>query len=386
MKTFVLSVLSLSFVTMGAAQNAASPPAPHARDKPIAAAYYFPNWHRQPDLAGEAFGEWPNVARATPRFGGHLQPKHPVWGIEDEADPNVMAKKIATATDHGLSAFIFCWYYHKQGPYLDRALNEGYLKAVNRSRLPFALMWANHDVYPDRKGVVTREVFDRMTDVLITRYFKDPAYWRVASRCYFSIYEPKTLVEGLGGAVPARATLDSLRDKVRRAGLGELHLNLIDWQVSQMPDAMQLVRDLGADSLTSYVWIHTIPLTTFPTHDYTKMRDDYFAYWEAHWAACGTPHFPNVTMGWDPTPRLQPGQPHTGKRYPDTPVLVGNTPEAFRDALAAARDRALRLPPGLRIITLYAWNEWTEGGYLEPDTVHGMKYLEAVRDVFSPRP
>ena len=30
------------------------------------------------------------------------------------------------------------------------------------------------------------------------------------------------------------------------------------------------------------------------------------------------------------------------------------------------------------------WNEWTEGSYLEPDQVHGMKYLEAVREVFPP--
>jgi hypothetical protein len=35
-------------------------------------------------------------------------------------------------------------------------------------------------------------------------------------------------------------------------------------------------------------------------------------------------------------------------------------------------------------VTINAWNEWTEGSYLEPDTVHGLKYLEAVRDVFAP--
>ena len=50
-----------------------------------------------------------------------------------------------------------------------------------------------------------------------------------------------------------------------------------------------------------------------------------------------------------------------------------------------ARDRLLARPAGERILNINCWNEWTEGSYLEPDTVHGMKYLEAVRDVFGRR-
>ena len=35
-----------------------------------------------------------------------------------------------------------------------------------------------------------------------------------------------------------------------------------------------------------------------------------------------------------------------------------------------------------RILTINAWNEWTEGSYLEPDTVNGYGYLEAIKRVF----
>ena len=50
------------------------------------------------------------------------------------------------------------------------------------------------------------------------------------------------------------------------------------------------------------------------------------------------------------------------------------------------KQRLLAKPNGPRILNINCWNEWTEGSYLEPDTVHGMKYLEAVRDVFGAPP
>jgi hypothetical protein len=47
-----------------------------------------------------------------------------------------------------------------------------------------------------------------------------------------------------------------------------------------------------------------------------------------------------------------------------------------------AKQRLLTEKNGLRILNLNCWNEWTEGSYLEPDTVHGMAYLDAIKAVF----
>ena len=97
----------------------------------------------------------------------------------------------------------------------------------------------------------------------------------------------------------------------------------------------------------------------------------------------GKPYFPNVTVGWDSTPRACQTDNYRLGTYPFTSVIVNNTPEAFKAALESARDfAAANLLPARRIVTVNSWNEWTEGSYLEPDTVNGMAYLDAVRDVF----
>ena len=150
------------------------------------AAYYFPNFHCDPKVEqwhGKGWTEWELVKNATPRFVGHMQPKVPLWGYEDEADPVVMEKKISAAAGHGISAFIFDWYWHQEGPFLERCLDEGYLNAANNSDVKFAIMWANHDwleihpatryqPYPTRlTGAVSEQVFIDATEHIIERYF-----------------------------------------------------------------------------------------------------------------------------------------------------------------------------------------------------------------------
>ena len=109
--------------------------------------YYFPNWHVDPKNEkwhGIGWTEWRCVQYAVPRFEGHSQPKKPLWGYLDESDPKVMEKKIATAKEYGIDGFIFDWYWHTDGPYRRKCLDEGFLKAANNEEIDFAIMWCNH--------------------------------------------------------------------------------------------------------------------------------------------------------------------------------------------------------------------------------------------------
>ena len=373
------------------------------------AVYYFPNYHvdsRNEMVHGKGWSEWELVKAARPRFTGHYQPRIPLWGYEDEADPAVFARKIDAAAEHGIDAFLFDWYYYNDGPFLQRGLEEGYLQAANNQRLKFALMWANHDwidIHPARHdvkpavlypGAITRETWERMTDYIVHRYFSHPSYWKIDGRPYFSVYEMYRLIDGLGGIGEAQRAIASFRAKTKAAGFLDLHFNAVVWGVQVLPsekvvtNPQQMVAAAGVDSISSYVWVHHVPLKDFPTTDYASMMQAAIKNWSELASQFDVPYYPNVTMGWDASPRTYQAGPFGNFGYPYTPSIVNNTPAAFKTALQAARDFLVERAPtqqAQQVLSINAWNEWTEGSYLEPDTVTGMGYLEAIRDVFGGR-
>ena len=234
---------------------------------------------------------------------------------------------------------------------------------------------------------MTPAVFEQIGDKLIKNYFRHPSYWKIDGNPYLSFYDLTKLLENFGSVPAARAALDAFRAKAKASGLPGLHLNAVVWGHTILPSEIkpvstsQLVQDLGFDSVTSYVWIHHVELPQQMT-DYNTVRDGYFNYWEGARKSFSVPYFPNVTMGWDSSPRADQRDEFGNVGYPFTNTIGNNTPENFHTALEQTKQRLLTQPDGPRILNINCWNEWTEGSYLEPDTVNGMKYLEAVRNVF----
>jgi len=368
------------------------------------AVYYFPNWHyeeRNRPFHGANWTEWRLMQHATARFPGHDQPKVPLWGYEDESLPGVMDKKCRTAVEYGIEAFVFDWYWYAGAPYLEGALKRGYLGNQNHHGLKFALMWANHDwcnYHPSIKSGNYEVHFPWDTsfkdigavwDYIIRNFFAHPDYWRVDGKPYFSIYAVNRFIIQMGGVEKAAQAIALLQEKAQAAGVGEIHVNAI-WFDNLEADPHTVCNQhewhnrIGFSSYTSY----NVPMFTmcpreerpFPRLDHREAFDFYLPKATKALNTLPAPYYPVVTMGWDSSPRTIQSDTYENGFYPWLPVMEP-TSEIFegelRDAVALMKNK----PQSEQILFVNAWNEWTEGSYLEPDRKNGFGMLEALKRV-----
>jgi hypothetical protein len=353
------------------------------------AAYVWPAYQPEPRWAelgifDEGIGEWQNVKEAVPKWDGHRQPLKPLWGYENEADPKVVAKKIDAATSHGVNVFIYDWYWYGRRPFLEDALNKGFLGAPNSAKMRFFVMWANHHVCklwdnraadkkwkePTWRAWVDADEFRKISRRWIAMYFTRPNYYRIGGRPVLMIYEVKTFVEGLGGQEKAASALALFRRDCEAAGLGGVHLMACDYALAPSD-----VKALGIDSATIYNFVHWSRTAGNP--DYSEWAAKGAARFDAARRSLGVKaYFAHASVGWDTNPRY----PAKSVR----PTVLDSTPGKFEVALRRAKDWCdANTPSGCpKLITINSWNEWTEGSYLEPDTHFGFGYLDAVSKVF----
>ena len=357
------------------------------------AAYVWPAYHpaaRWAELGifKDGKGEWQNVYESTKRYPDDLQDARPLWGYENEADPIVVARKIDAATAAGVNVFIYDWYWYEGRPFLEEALEKGFLKAPNNERMRFYIMWANHNVnnlWNNRIGKaakrnlvwsakVSDEDFRTIVSHWINAYFKRPNYYRIKGCPVLSIYLAGSFVEW-EGLEKAKERIAYLRTEVRKAGFPDVHIQQIGAEGAPVR--------IGADSMTLYNWnyrtrtrLNSTNETELTYRQYGELSLAQFDVTKREAAAIGATYYPHLACGWDTNARYPAGE----KRN----IVHGRNPQDFEMFARRVRDWAdANLPAeGPRLITVNSWNEWTEGSYLEPDDRFGYGYLDALRRVF----
>lgn len=390
-----LLIILLILLIAHRSQGQKQPPSSKRYD---VAAYVWPSYH--PDDRAKIFwpmgiGEWETVMKNKSKFEGHEQPRYPLWGYINEADPYVMEMEIKAAADHGVNVFIFDWYWYDGMPFLEGCLNNGYLKARNNNNVKFYLMWANHNVnmtwdkrnagLPNDallwKGGVNRAEFEVICHRVIEKYFSQPSYYLVDGKPSFMIYELNTFIEGIGGIEQAKDALNWFRNETVKAGFKGLDLqvtlrhsgsDVTGIAGENIGTQAETIKHLGFNGLTHYQFCHFVDINK----DYLEIIKDVVAEWGNLGKENSAPYYPHVSIGWDNNPRFEMFRKG---------ISTNNTPENFEKALIMAKEYVDAHPNQAPLITINSWNEWTETSYLQPCTMYGYGYLDAVKRVFCPK-
>ncbi len=354
-------------------------------------AYYYPGWHpcRVRDASfPRNWNEWQLVYNCKPAFSGHEQPKLPLWGPENEAEPEVFSKKIAAAEQYGVDLFVFAYYWSRGKRLLEGALNEGFLKNSRRGKTAFALMWANRMprkvmpvkdaaarlIDPSRLVYTDPADFVQFLDHVSEHYFCQPDYFRVNGACYLSIFDTTFFIRQLGPELAARAIQDGR--KILDTKGYKLHLAAID----PIPAHQPILKQIGFDSVTHYVFLPD--WSGDYLQDFNVCANGKQKLWQDYQSATGLPYVPSVSPGWDANARAADYGQEKPRKYPWSPVLTGTSPGAFGGFLRQAVEFAVKKSEFPHpFVMISSWNEWSEGHYLEPDQKYGFAWLDQVRAV-----
>jgi hypothetical protein len=332
----------------------------------ISGAYYFDGWTGKTD-------RWHLPRRLKEEFGERC----PIWGWVTST-PDIMRQQIDCAANHGLNFFAFCWYYpedtNKVTP-LNNALNI-FLEAPNQKKLDFCILVANHEGF--RIGPAEWEA-------CCTRWlalFKNPSYVKADGKPLIIFLSPYTLDKLFGGPEAVRAAFDQLRTKAEQAGLPGVSIAGC-WDARELDPPKSGLPKNEVESGYSFVTGYAMPHFYAPNwpkkrQTFQHLIDGHVKAWDILARHSTLPYIPVATLGWDMRPWEKPGllEDQQVIYFPD------RTPQKLETMVRNAKwwigKNPLRTSRE-KLLLMYAWNEYGEGGYITPTKQDGSTYLEAVK-------
>ena len=165
-----------------------------------------------------------------------------------------------------------------------------------------------------------------------------------------------------------------LRQQVRQASGSKLYIVAM---LFGLPKTAPAAMRVGFDAVSTYANALGTGGRAVP---YAQCAASARRQWEAVARAASGGFLPTVTLGWDYRPAMRDPAQATRPRNPDwcEPATGEQWTQQLREAaVASVRNPWNQRFPG---VVVYAWNEFLEGGWIEPTVAEGMRRISVIAD------
>lgn len=353
-------------------------------------AAYFGGWKSPPEAAVTWYtpSPWTTNAEQDRYFSDYTE-RYPTYGAVDEDDQSIIDYHLELADAAGIDVFAVCWY---RDAYLSYALDR--IKASQSSaEIKYCILWANH--YESMSPTESDKEWFFEGVRLMAVHSQNDRCWTKDGRPVMVFFSSthfddviRTALGQSAGYTPTQNETNALMDDVFNIAAnvfdGDLTGGISGATVSaasgdgpyivMMTPSSRYAQANHVDCVTAYnVRTGTFPDATRYAHSFTELQSACLQKTVANVTTCnqyGSTFWPVLMAGWDARP--WGGTDGDAEADNCTP-----TDAEFRAACRAARIQA-QDPVCDTTVFLYAWNEFGEGGYVQPTVGSGTARLNAL--------
>lgn len=355
---------------------------------------YLPQFHTIPENDawwGQGFTEWTNVKRGKSYYPGHYQPRVPLHNkYYDLSDLKVLEQHIQMARNAKISGFAFYHYYFSGKTLLQKPI-ESY-RDHSKEQFPYCLIWANQSwartwYRADAgKQVLLQQEYGKEDEWrrqfnYLLRFFNDKRYIKINNKPIYIIYLP----QDIKGKEEMFRLWNTLAIKNGYNGIYLIAMNT-GWGLDKSYNLY--------DAYMEFEPIHTIQEDTSYRKQLQRLKANHingieankcilknkflvqnsfsYTYLCRQLEANSNKNRSNKTFlgtfsGWD----------NTSRKDESGWIVPGSNPKRFGKHIEKMLHLSEQL--GNEYLFLNAWNEWSEGAYIEPDEKYGFAYLNELR-------
>lgn len=338
-------------------------------------AFYLPQFHETKENNrwwGRGFTEWTSLKNASSLFEGHNQPRIPLHNnYYNLLDDNVKMWQVNLAHKYGIYGFCIYHYWFNGHMLLEKPLEQ--FKSNTKLKIHYCISWANESWtnawVSDNAETLIEQTYGNQDEwtahfQYLLPYFLDDRYIKIDGKPLFIIYRPE-LIDDIA---PMLSLWNILAKENGIPGIAfasqQMHFDInspvgkkyFSYQIEYQPD---------------WAKIKLNSPRTIKNGKKNLLKRNYDEAWKKiiNSPPISEKSIPGAFVDWDNTPR----------RHNSGSLFLGVTPEKFQKYFTLQIKHA-KEDYKKDFLFLFAWNEWAEGGYLEPDEKWQYQYLESIRN------